>query len=222
MFSSWNNFESFNVSLQLIPAKFVQLYIPKEHLNSMAVISGPLAKNCPIELDMSQSEVFFAGGWSEFLSFHSITGANALLVRYEGDMVFTVKVFEPNGYLRGHAHKGIRVHQSEQKINKLYLNLSAMDLKLFFINTELNIFSCYQVSTLSDSEKLQKTPSLYDTKDKSKNNLPSNEGHNKELKSSMNFQKEKSKVYCVYDIGPPTWLKKKVDTRAIKKHHLVR
>ncbi|GJN38478.1 hypothetical protein PR202_gb27522 [Eleusine coracana subsp. coracana] len=98
----------------LIPAKFVQLYIPREHLNSTAIIFGPVGKIFQIELEMNRSEVFFASGWPQFISFHGITGANALLLRYEGGMVFTVKVFEPNGCLRGPKHKGIRLQQSEQ------------------------------------------------------------------------------------------------------------
>ncbi|GJN11899.1 hypothetical protein PR202_ga30134 [Eleusine coracana subsp. coracana] len=106
--------KEFNVFLQLIPAKFVQLYIPKEHLNSTAIIFGPLGKIFRIDLEMNRSDVFFASGWSQFISFHGITGANALLLRYEGGMVFTVKVFEPNGCLRGPKHKGNRLQQSEQ------------------------------------------------------------------------------------------------------------
>jgi hypothetical protein len=66
---------------------------------------------------MGQSDLFFAGGWSQFLALHDITGANALLLRYEGNMVFTVKVFGLNGCPREFKHKEVRVPQSEQKIN---------------------------------------------------------------------------------------------------------
>ncbi|CAL5032895.1 unnamed protein product [Urochloa decumbens] len=95
-----------------IPAKFVQRYIPKEHLdNPMAIVSGPLGKVSPIELQMNQLEVFFGGGWSQFLVFHDIAEANSLLLRYEGNMVFTVKIFEPDGCQRQSIHKDIRMRQ---------------------------------------------------------------------------------------------------------------
>ncbi|RLM74029.1 putative B3 domain-containing protein [Panicum miliaceum] len=96
----------------LIPPKFVQQYIPKELLdNRMAIILGPIGKVYNIKLEMGHSGVFFAGGWSQFLVVHDITEANSLLLRYEGNMVFTVKVFEPDGYQREAKHKENRVLQ---------------------------------------------------------------------------------------------------------------
>ncbi|CAN6242151.1 unnamed protein product [Urochloa humidicola] len=90
----------------LIPSKFVQHFIAKGELNSrMAVVFGPLGKVNSIKLEMDQSDVFFAGGWPQFLAFHDITESNALLLRYEGNMVFTVKVFEPDGCQRKPKHK---------------------------------------------------------------------------------------------------------------------
>ncbi|CAN6270607.1 unnamed protein product [Urochloa humidicola] len=95
-----------------IPAKFVQRHIPKDHLdNPMAIVSGPLGKVSPIELQMNQSEVFFGGGWSQFLVLHDIAETNSLLLRYDGNMVFTVKVFEPDGCQRQSKHKDIRMRQ---------------------------------------------------------------------------------------------------------------
>ncbi|PAN37568.1 hypothetical protein PAHAL_7G105500 [Panicum hallii] len=97
----------------LIPAKFMQQYIPKEHLNNRtAIIFGPLGKVPHIEIEMNQSDVFFSGGWSQFLVLHDITESNALLLRYEGNMVFTVKVFEPDGYQRESKTKDIRMQQN--------------------------------------------------------------------------------------------------------------
>ncbi|XP_025825229.1 putative B3 domain-containing protein Os04g0347400 [Panicum hallii] len=90
----------------LIPAKFVQYYITKRELNNhMAVVFSPLGKVNSIKLEMDQSDVFFAGGWPQFLAFHGITESNALLLRYESNMVFTVKVFEPYGCQRKPKHK---------------------------------------------------------------------------------------------------------------------
>ncbi|XP_022683933.1 putative B3 domain-containing protein Os04g0347400 isoform X4 [Setaria italica] len=97
----------------LIPAKFVQQYLPKEHLNNQsAIVLGPIGKVHSIKLEMGQSDLFFAGGWSQFLAFHDITEANALLLRYEGNMVFTVKIFGPNGCPIESKHKEVRVPQN--------------------------------------------------------------------------------------------------------------
>ena len=117
--------------LQLIPAKIVQ-YIPKEHLDyRKAIVSGPLGKVSPIELEMNQSGVFFRGGWSQFLVLHGITEDNSLLLRYEGNMVFTVKVFEPDGCQRKPKHKDNIMEQSEQEISKIMrFNLFAMYLNI--------------------------------------------------------------------------------------------
>lgn len=118
--------------LQLIPAKFVQFYITKRELNNhMAVVFSPLGKVNSIKLEMDQSYVFFAGGWLQFLAFHGITESNALLLRYEGNMVFTVKVFEPDGCQRKPKHKDNIMQQSEQEISKImHFNLFAMYLNI--------------------------------------------------------------------------------------------
>ncbi|KAF8688183.1 hypothetical protein HU200_042417 [Digitaria exilis] len=78
----------------------------------MAVISGPHGKMCQIELEINQLGVFFAGGWSQFMAFHGITADNSLLLRYEGNMVFTVKVFELNGCQREYKQKQIVIQQN--------------------------------------------------------------------------------------------------------------
>ncbi|KAF8780705.1 hypothetical protein HU200_001310 [Digitaria exilis] len=76
----------------LISAKFVQQYFPNEHLNNCTtIVLGPHGKVSHIELERNWSDVFFAGGWPQFVVFHNITEADALLLRYEGSMVFTVK-----------------------------------------------------------------------------------------------------------------------------------
>ncbi|TVU03593.1 hypothetical protein EJB05_50910, partial [Eragrostis curvula] len=199
----------------LLPAKFVQHYIVKEHLNDgTAVIFVPLGKKFQIELKMNQSGMFFAGGWSQFLSLHNITRPNTLLLRYEGNMVFTVKVFEPNGCLRD---KDIRMQPSEQKINdfRIYLNLLVMDLVVNYMS-----LLSYQIAKLAESEQLQETPPLSIQNHKSKTDWPSNEGEGqKKQKGSMTILKKRSKIYCVYDIGPPAWMKKKVDFTMVEKHH---
>uniref|UniRef100_A0A0A9DYC7 TF-B3 domain-containing protein n=1 Tax=Arundo donax TaxID=35708 RepID=A0A0A9DYC7_ARUDO len=117
----------------LIPAKFVQWYINKEHLNSrMAIVLGPLGKVYSIKLQMDQIDMFFAHEWSQFVAFHGITEADSLLLRYDGNMAFTVKVFGPDGCQRECRHEGIGVQQNEQKINIfiIFLSLVGMELKM--------------------------------------------------------------------------------------------
>ncbi|RCV33076.1 hypothetical protein SETIT_7G053800v2, partial [Setaria italica] len=103
---------------RLIPAKFVEHYIPEEHKNSrMAMVIGSLGKICRVELEMNESNLFLRGGWSQVLVSHDVTQANALLLKYEGNTVFTVKVFGPDGFQRESKDKDIRIQQGEQKIN---------------------------------------------------------------------------------------------------------
>ncbi|TVU03587.1 hypothetical protein EJB05_50904, partial [Eragrostis curvula] len=77
---------------------------------------------CPIVLEMNRSDLFFAGGWSEFLAFHGISEANVLLLRYEANMVFTA-----DGCQMDSKHKDIRMQQCKQQVmmndNKQYLRL---------------------------------------------------------------------------------------------------
>jgi len=113
---------SFIVLLQPIPAKFVQQHIPKEHQNNgMAIVLGPHGKVYNIKLETYRSDMFFTGGWSQFMVFHDITESNALLVRYEGNMVFTVKVFGTDGFPRDSKQKENRAQQSEQVIHNFII-----------------------------------------------------------------------------------------------------
>ncbi|CAL5034910.1 unnamed protein product [Urochloa decumbens] len=114
----------------LVPAKFVQHCIPKEHLNNRAAATfGLLGKISQVELEMNQSGVFFTSGWSQFLAFHSITEVNALLLRYESNMVFTVKMFESDGCQRGSKHNDIAMQQSKQDVEELQEAPVASNLK---------------------------------------------------------------------------------------------
>ncbi|CAL5028176.1 unnamed protein product [Urochloa decumbens] len=97
----------------MIPDKFVQHYIREDHKNTRtAIIIGSHGKIFRVELEMFQSNLFFRGGWSLVLASHDITRANALLLKYEGNMVFTVKVFGPDGCQREFKDKDIRIQQA--------------------------------------------------------------------------------------------------------------
>ncbi|KAF8688191.1 hypothetical protein HU200_042426 [Digitaria exilis] len=146
----------------------------------------------------SPAGMFFAGDWSQFLKFHCITEANALLLRYEGNTVFTVKVYEPNGYQKLYKHKENRGQQSERNI----------------------------MMFLADTEEQREAPSACIQKQqesKRKNNWLGTDGQ-KRPKGSMASSKMKrksSEMNCVYELGPPAWLTKKMDTNIMRRHHLV-
>ncbi|KAK3145057.1 hypothetical protein QOZ80_4AG0322220 [Eleusine coracana subsp. coracana] len=146
----------------VIPPEFVLRYMPKQKLdNDVAVFWGPLDKVWQIGLKMNQSGLFFADRWAQFLEFHGITKDNALLLRYEGNTVFTVNVFEHDGSQRKFKHKDIRMQQSDQMI-------------------------------IPDIGRQQEAPS-----------------------ASLN---KASKVRSNYDIGPPAWVKKKMNNCSIENH----
>ncbi|CAN6270604.1 unnamed protein product [Urochloa humidicola] len=167
----------------LIPAKFVQRHIPKAHMdNHMVIISGPLGKVSPIELEMNRSGVFFRGGWSQFLVLHDIAEANALLLRYEGNMVFTVKVFEPDGRQRESKHKDIGTRQ---------------------------------ISTLPHIQERQEEPPGPIQKH-CDNYCPSSDGKKKQ-NGHMTHRKESLWKKSIYEIGPPSWMKKGININSLKK-----
>jgi len=72
---------------------------------------------------MNQSDMFFVGGWSQFLALHGITEANYLLLRYDGNMKFTAKVFEPNGCQSESKHNSTGLQKSKQNVNKFMLSI---------------------------------------------------------------------------------------------------
>uniref|UniRef100_K3YEQ5 TF-B3 domain-containing protein n=1 Tax=Setaria italica TaxID=4555 RepID=K3YEQ5_SETIT len=152
----------------LIPAKFVEHYIPEEHKNSrMAMVIGSLGKICRVELEMNESNLFLR--------------ANALLLKYEGNMVFTVRVFGPDGFQR--------------------------DPSLLF---------SHQASTLPHTAKQQEAPSESIRNHKSKKDWPSREGQKKPKGSTVSMN-EASKRIAVYEIGPPSWIKKEINTCTLRK-----
>lgn len=104
----------------LIPAEFVKRYISEEQLNSrVALLFSPLGKFCRIKLEKDRSDVFFGGGWSQFLAFHGVTESDALLLRYEGNMVFTVKAFGLNGCQKEFKDQDIKLQQTEQTFTEM-------------------------------------------------------------------------------------------------------
>jgi hypothetical protein len=103
--------------MQGIPPKFVKNYISElETGSSISILLSPLCKFCliTVEKDQSSGTLFFSGGWSRFLASHGIMEYDVLLLRYEGNMVFTVKVFGPDGCQKGCKDQGTSNKQQEQ------------------------------------------------------------------------------------------------------------
>ncbi|KAF8688190.1 hypothetical protein HU200_042425 [Digitaria exilis] len=164
----------------LIPAKFVQQHITKEFLDmGTATVLGPVAAVFSIKLEMGQSGMFSAGGWSQFLSFHDITEANALRLRYEGNMIFTVKMFGLRGCQRESEHKEVRVPQNIEEQQE------------------------------APSDSIQEC---------CMNDLPIDDGEKKRQSSMTVLSTASFRRLCVYEIGPPSWIKKQINTNTLEKN----
>ncbi|TVU03595.1 hypothetical protein EJB05_50913, partial [Eragrostis curvula] len=167
-----------------VPSKIVQDYISKEHLdNQMAIITGTFGKKIQIQLEMNQSSMFFAAGWSQLMAFHGITEANYLLLRHEGNMMFTVKVFEPEGCQRDFTHEGIGMQQT---------------------------------SALPVLKKKHAKP--FASGQKRKKGWPNSEGQKKPKTDNSSLQKASLQRRSFYDIGPPSWIKKVINTSTLENH----
>ncbi|KAJ1270429.1 hypothetical protein BS78_06G051500 [Paspalum vaginatum] len=114
---------------------------------------------------MNELNAFFVDGWPQFMALHGITKADALLLRYEGNMVFTVKVFGPDGCQRRSMYKDGRMQRNELEIT----------------------------STLNDTEKQQETCSS-SRKGKSKKNWPGTYGHKRPKCSMTSLKKKKLRI----------------------------
>jgi hypothetical protein len=101
--------------LQPIPAEFLKLgYISDEELHRrMATFVTPFRDFWHIHLEKDGSNVFFAGVWSKFLEFQGITEGEFLLIRYQGNMMFTIEVFGRTGCRRKLGKQGIRFQRNE-------------------------------------------------------------------------------------------------------------
>lgn len=107
--------------------------------------------------------------------------------RYEGNMVFTVKVFEPNGCKRESKQKDIRFQQNEQNM------------------------------TLPVAEKNRESPSASIQRCKSKNSWLGNEGRMKATVSKTSLGKPLFSRVSFYKIGPQSWIKKQINSNSLKK-----
>ncbi|KAL6620229.1 hypothetical protein ACP70R_035368 [Stipagrostis hirtigluma subsp. patula] len=80
-----------------IPPRFAQNHVMRDNARKEALFFSSLGKFWRIGLEREQTHIFFSCGWAEFLMAHGISEGHLLLFRYEGNMLFTVKVFAPSG-----------------------------------------------------------------------------------------------------------------------------
>ncbi|KAM0901080.1 hypothetical protein ACQ4PT_020219 [Festuca glaucescens] len=90
-----------------IPAKFMRRHLAAEPGIRRATLVSPLKKFWHVDVVRDghggEEDVYFAGGWAEFVRANGLEDENFLVFRYEGNMVFTVKVFETSGCIKDYS-----------------------------------------------------------------------------------------------------------------------
>lgn len=98
-----------NFSFQKLPSEFMMYMEDEDKSRPVASVLSPLGKPWIIKLSKDRSETFFKGGWPEFSKFHKLEAGFTLVFRYEGNMVFTVKVFDLSGCLKNYNQVALAV-----------------------------------------------------------------------------------------------------------------
>ncbi|XP_073000719.1 putative B3 domain-containing protein Os04g0347400 [Typha latifolia] len=84
-----------------IPPKFAVQHLNDNnmhiHVPRKATILSPLGKFWHVDLLKEGSDLFFRGGWKEFVRAHRLLVGYFLVFRYEGNLVFSIKVFDLSG-----------------------------------------------------------------------------------------------------------------------------
>jgi len=76
----------------------------------------------------------------------------------------------------------------------------------------------YDAATLADTFKQKKSPCSSSRDHKTNKGSSSSEGTKKPKSSMTSLSKVPSYTRCVYDIGPPSWIRKEMNTNSITKH----
>ncbi|KAK1693181.1 hypothetical protein QYE76_009878 [Lolium multiflorum] len=97
-----------------IPAEFLKHgFISDEELKRrMVTFVTPFREFWHIDLEKDGSNVFFAGVWLKFLESQGVTEGEVLLIRYQGNMIFTIEVFGFTGCRRNLKKQDIRFQQT--------------------------------------------------------------------------------------------------------------
>ncbi|WOK95216.1 B3 domain-containing protein [Canna indica] len=92
----------------LIPPRFSKNHVAHEN-HRMATIMSPLGNLWQITLEREGGDrVYFSSGWEEFARAHELRVGFVLVFRYEGNMVFGVKVFDLSGCLKEYDEENAR------------------------------------------------------------------------------------------------------------------
>ncbi|KAJ4810646.1 transcriptional factor B3 family protein [Rhynchospora pubera] len=97
------------------PSGFMKHIEDENKSRSVASVLSPLKKLCHIKLIKKNSEIFFKEGWPEFFKFHNLEAGFTLMFQYEGNMVFSVKVFGLNGCLKNCKLGAVDLNGSRKK-----------------------------------------------------------------------------------------------------------
>ncbi|KAL5731897.1 hypothetical protein ACHQM5_004581 [Ranunculus cassubicifolius] len=86
----------FNTTQQLrLPPAFLK-YNAKDE-NEMAFLQSPISKHCYVKVLRTVDGVFLQDGLQKFLKDHSLGNYEFLVFNYQGNMKFTVRIFDMSG-----------------------------------------------------------------------------------------------------------------------------
>ncbi|CAN6248132.1 unnamed protein product [Urochloa humidicola] len=225
-----------------IPPKFVSKYIAElETGRSTSVLLNlsPLHKFCSVAIEKDPSgNLFFSGGWSRFLVSHGITEYDVLLLRYEGNMVLTVKVFGPDGCQKGKGFKDQdtshrkKFEQSGKTVfygcQKGLKEQDTSSRKKFQQNGKTAFYGCqegYKDKDSSSEESEQGDQKAFpDIKIEGEDRPSSSRKRKSTAKKRDGEENSKTPKRCltssekallstkasVYEIGPPSWMKSEI------------
>ncbi|CAL5028184.1 unnamed protein product [Urochloa decumbens] len=196
-----------------MPPKFVKKYIaePETGCSTAVLLLSPLSKFSRVAVEKDPSgNLFFSGGWSRFLASHGIAQYDVLLLRYEGNMVFTVKVFGPDGCQKGFKDQDTSHRKKFEQSGKTAFfgcqkgfkdkDKSGEELD----QSDRTVFSAFPDPKTegedrpSCSRKRKRMAMMRDGQENSKRPKRCGTSTEKELLSSTS---------SVYEIGPPSWMK---------------
>ncbi|KAM0906912.1 hypothetical protein ACQ4PT_016451 [Festuca glaucescens] len=184
-----------------IPAEFLKRrYISDEELNRRkATFVNPSSDFWHIDLEKDGSNVFFAGGWSKFLKFQGIAVGQAILIRYQGNMIFTFEVFELTGCRQKLVKQGSRFQLTENS-EETY---SSQD-------TEQNKEANPSKKNAHSSKEAQSQKEAHISRRKRKRS----EEKRMPRSSTNPFDK---RTYCEYETGSQPWIRKKLKSSALSQ-----
>uniref|UniRef100_A0ACD5W3Q3 Uncharacterized protein n=1 Tax=Avena sativa TaxID=4498 RepID=A0ACD5W3Q3_AVESA len=209
-----------------IPAEFLKRrYISDEELNRrMATFVTPFRDFWHIDIEKDGSNVFFAGAWSKFLEFQGIEEGEVLLIRYQGNMIFTIEVFGFTGCRRNLKHQGIRFQQSENSeetnsSQKTEQGKEANSSKSTEKSEEANFSQSTEQSEEANSSQNAELTSKEGQSQKEENiSIRKRKRREEKImpKGSTNPLDNRARTNCEYEIGSQPCLRKQLNANALR------